>query len=92
MPNQVPEEMKNARSAELIALGEKMSQEFREDYLNREVEVLFEEENVIDGNSYYVGYTKEYVKVAKVSEVPLENQFVKGILTQKLSEEIYLMQ
>jgi hypothetical protein len=39
-----------------------------------------------------VGYTKEYVKVAKVSEVPLENQFVKGILTQKLSEEIYLMQ
>lgn len=92
MPNQVPEEKKNARSAELIALGEKMSQEFREDYLNREVEVLFEEENVIDGNSYYVGYTKEYVKVAKVSEVPLENQFVKGILTQKLSEEIYLMQ
>lgn len=92
MPNQVPEEMKNVRSAELIALGEQMSQEFREDYLNREVEVLFEEENVIDGNSYYVGYTKEYVKVAKVSEVPLENQFVKGILTQKLSKEIYLMQ
>jgi threonylcarbamoyladenosine tRNA methylthiotransferase MtaB len=92
MPNQVPEEKKNVRSAELIALGEQMSQEFREDYLTQEVEVLFEEENVIDGNSYYVGYTKEYVKVAKVSEVPLENQFVKGILTQKLSEEIYLMQ
>ena len=92
MPNQVPEEKKNVRSAELIELGEKMSQEFRQHYLGQEVEVLFEEESVIDGVSYYVGYTKEYVKVAKVSNISLENQFVKGNLVKKLSEDIYLME
>ena len=91
MPNQVPEEKKNVRSAALIEQGDRMSQEFREYYLGKEVEVLFEEESVIDGVSYYVGYTKEYVKVAKLSERALENQFVKGILKEKLSEEIYLM-
>ena len=92
MPNQVPEEKKNARSAQLIELGEKMSQEFRQHYFGQEVEVLFEEESVIDGVSYYVGYTKEYVKVAKVSNASLENQFVKGCLVNKLSEDIYLME
>lgn len=91
MPNQVPEEKKNVRSAALIEQGDRMSQEFREYYLGKEVEVLFEEESVIDGVSYYVGYTKEYVKVAKLSGKALENQFVKGILKEKLSEEIYLM-
>ena len=92
MPNQVPEEKKNLRSAKLIELGERMSQEFREHYLGQTVEVLFEEENVIDGIAYYVGYTKEYVKVAKISKTSLENQFVTGILTKKLNEEIYLME
>ncbi|MBO5097146.1 MAG: tRNA (N(6)-L-threonylcarbamoyladenosine(37)-C(2))-methylthiotransferase MtaB [Agathobacter sp.] len=92
MPNQVPEEKKNARSAQLIELGERMSQDFRQHYFGQEVEVLFEEESVIDGVSYYVGYTKEYVKVAKVSNASLENQFVKGCLVNKLSEDIYLME
>ena len=92
MPNQVPEEKKNLRSAKLIELGERMSQEFREHYLGQTVEVLFEEENVIDGIAYYVGYTKEYVKVAKISKTSLENQFITGILTKKLNEEIYLME
>lgn len=92
MPNQVPEEKKNVRSAKLIELGERMSQEFREYYLGQSVEVLFEEENVIDGIAYYVGYTKEYVKVAKISEKSLENQFVTGTLSKKLNDEIYLME
>lgn len=92
MPNQVPEEKKNVRSAELIELGEKMSQEFRQYYLGNEVEVLFEEETTIGGISYYVGYTKEYVKVAKVSEESLENKFVKGTLTKVLSEDVYIME
>ena len=92
MKDQVPEKIKTERSAELIALGDKMSKEFREHYLGREEEVLFEEEMEIDGNSYYVGYTKEYVKVAKVSNVPLDNQLVKGVLKKALNDEIYLME
>lgn len=91
MKDQVPENIKTDRSADLIELGTKMSEEFRRYYLGREEEVLFEEETTIDGISYYVGYTKEYVKVAKVSNEPLDNQLRKGTLTKALNEEIYLM-
>ena len=91
MKNQVPEPIKTARSAELLELGDRMSEEFRQYYLGKEKEVLFEEEAIINGTSYYVGYTKEYVKVAKVSDEPLENQLIKGTLTKALNEEIYLM-
>ena len=105
MKDQVPENIKKERSAELIALGDKMSKEFREYYLGKEEEVLFEEEihfsehmqatsatiEEISGK-YYVGYTREYVKVVKYSEEPLENRIVRGTLTKMLSDEIYLME
>lgn len=92
MKDQVPENTKKVRSADLIALGDKMSQEFRAFYLGRQEDVLFEEEAEIDGTKYYVGYTKEYVKVAKISEVPLDNQIVLGTLTKMINDEIYLME
>ena len=92
MKDQVPENVKKLRSADLIELGDRMSQEFREFYLGKEEEVLFEEESVIDDMKYYVGYTKEYVKVAKVSDVPLDNQIIRGTLTKMINDEIYLME
>lgn len=92
MKNQIPENRKTERSNALIALGDKMSEEFRQYYLGREEEVLFEEAADIDGVTYYVGYTKEYVKVAKLSSEPIENQLVKGTLTKVLNAEIYLME
>jgi len=92
MKNQIPENRKTERSNALIELGDKMSEEFRQYYLGREEEVLFEEAADIDGATYYVGYTKEYVKVAKLSSKPIENQLVKGTLTKALNTEIYLME
>ena len=92
MKDQVPENVKKVRSADLIALGDKMSQEFRAFYLGRQEDVLFEEEAEIDGIKYYVGYTKEYVKVAKISEVALDNRIVHGTLTKMINDEIYLME
>lgn len=92
MKNQIPENRKTERSNALIELGDKMSEEFRQYYLGREEEVLFEEAADIDGVTYYVGYTKEYVKVAKLSSEPIENQLVKGTLTKALNTEIYLME
>ena len=92
MKDQIPEQIKNLRSGELIALGDRMSEEFRDYYLGREEEVLFEELSDIDGIKLYTGYTKEYVKVAMESERSLENCLVKGILTKKLKGDIYLME
>ena len=91
MKNQVAENIKTQRSNQLIEIGEKMSEEFRQYYLGKEKEVLFEEEANIDGENYYIGYTKEYVKIAKISDVPLDNQLIKGTLKKALNPEIYLM-
>ena len=91
MKDQVPEPVKTVRSGKLIELGDRMSKEFRDYYLGREEEVLFEELTKIGEKDYYVGYTKEYVKVAKASQENLENQLVRGTLSQMLTDEIYLM-
>ncbi len=92
MKEQIPENIKQRRSAELISLGEKMSEEFRQHYIGTNQEVLFEERCEINGKSYFVGYTKEYVKVAKESDVSLENVLVWGKLTKAINNEIYLME
>ena len=92
MENQVPEEIKTKRSAELIALSERMSNEFRRYYLGREEEVLFEEPAEINGKTMYVGYTKEYVKVATESDESLENVMRKGRIDYALTDEIYYME
>ena len=67
MPDQIDEQIKAARSEKLIALGHDMSKEFRKFYIGKNEEVLFEEKAVIGDKEYFVGYTKEYVKVATVS-------------------------
>lgn len=92
MKGQIPEHIKQERSAILLSLGEKMSEEFRQYYLGTKQEVLFEERCEIDGKSYFVGYTKEYVKVAKESDVSLENVLVYGKLIKDVNNEIYLME
>lgn len=92
MDNQVPEEIKASRSAELIALSEQMSDEFRQYYLQKEQEVLYEEPAQINGKEMYVGYTKEYVKIATESAESLENALIKGKITGQLTDEIYYME
>ena len=92
MENQVPEEIKTKRSAELIALSERMSNEFRSYYLGREEEVLFEEPAEINGKTMYVGYTKEYVKVATESDESLENVMRKGRIVYVLNDIFYYME
>ncbi len=92
MKDQVPEETKKVRSADLIELGDKMSKEFRQYYFGKKEDVLFEEDTEINGKKYYIGYTKEYVKVAKLSDVPLDNKIVTGTLTEMINDEIYLME
>lgn len=92
MENQVPEEIKTKRSAQLISLGNEMSKEFRDYYLGQEQEVLFEEKTIINSKEMYIGYTKEYVKVAVESERMLENQLVKGKITGFADDNVYIME
>ena len=91
MPDQVPEAVKKERSEKLLALGHRMSEEFRRYYLGRQVTALLEEEFLYDGKRYYTGYTKEYVKVAVETEKDLSNTFVTGTLKTQLTEDICLL-
>lgn len=91
MENQVPEEVKTARSAVLLELEKKMSREFREEYLGKTEEVLLEEELELDGTRYFTGYTKEYVKVVVSADGHKANTMVRGELRQQLLDGLYLM-
>lgn len=92
MPDQIDEQIKAVRSEKLIALGHDMSKEFRKFYIGKNEEVLFEEKAVIDDKEYFVGYTKEYVKVAKKTDENLENQIVSGRISGMLTDEILLFE
>lgn len=92
MPDQIDEQVKAARSEKLIALGHDMSKEFRKFYIGKNEEVLFEEKAVIGDKEYFVGYTKEYVKVAKKTDENLENQIVSGRISGMLTDEILLFE
>lgn len=92
MPDQIDEQVKAVRSEKLIALGHDMSKEFRKFYIGKNEEVLFEEKAVIGDKEYFVGYTKEYVKVAKETAENLENQIVSGRISGMLTDEILLFE
>lgn len=92
MPDQIDEQVKAARSEKLIALGHDMSKEFRKFYIGKNEEALFEEKAVIGDKEYFVGYTKEYVKVAKETAENLENQIVSGRISGMLTDEILLFE
>ena len=64
MPNQVPDQVKTVRSNELLSLERIQSHAFRSRYIGEWAEVLLEEEKEIDGKRYWLGHTKDYVKVA----------------------------
>ena len=92
MPDLIDEQIKAARSEKLIALGHDMSKEFRKFYIGKNEEALFEEKAVIGDKEYFVGYTKEYVKVAKKTDENLENQIVSGRISGMLTDEILLFE
>lgn len=64
MKDQVPEAVKTQRSNVLLELSRRQSTEFRRHYIGREAEVLLEEIREIGGETFAIGHTKDYVKVA----------------------------
>ena len=62
----------------MLELAEKLNREFREKYLNKDVDVLFEREE----NGFYEGHTRNYIKVLCKAEKDLTNQIVKVKLTK----------
>lgn len=76
MDHQIPDQIKHARSNTLLELNAKNSEQYLQRHMGKEVEVLMEEQMILDGTAYFVGHTKEYIKVAVRTEENLTNQFV----------------
>ena len=62
MDGQLTESQKAIRSDEMLALNEKHSREYEESMLSRELEILLEEEIEMNGEQWYLGHSKEYIK------------------------------
>ena len=92
MPDQIPEQEKTVRSERLIALGEKNRKLFEALYHGSQTEILFEEKNTIDGQEYYTGYTKEYIKTAVPADRDYENVLVRGRLGRELEPHVFLLE
>ncbi|MDD6811930.1 MAG: tRNA (N(6)-L-threonylcarbamoyladenosine(37)-C(2))-methylthiotransferase MtaB [Lachnospiraceae bacterium] len=88
MEGQVPDPIKSERSNILMKLEEKMSKEYRQSLIGKEVEVLFEEAKEMDGRIYQIGHTRQYVKVVKETTEDLSNHIVCGEISGFLKENM----
>lgn len=91
MPDQIPESVKSVRSERLIALGEANRTKFEQSWIGKQVEVLFEEQVTIDEKPYFVGYTKEYIRVAIPADQDYANRELTGILQPGPAEHVFLL-
>lgn len=90
MEGQVPEEMKTLRSNRLFELEQRMSSAYRKAHLHKETAVLFEEEKVIEGKTYQVGHTPEYIKVACETDKNLSGEILRGTIEDVAVSDILL--
>lgn len=62
MKDQVPEQIKTARSHVLMDIAKQMQQAYIDWYVDKDVEVLTEDAITYEGEEYRIGHTKTYVK------------------------------
>lgn len=84
MPDQIPENIKSERSAELLELNEKLSNGYREKYIGKNVKVLLEENHIIENKKYIMGFTDTYVRVAL--ENPEEKLYTNQIVNVRVEK------
>lgn len=92
MKEQVPEEIKAKRSDILFNDLAPMNHAFLEWYIGKEAEVLMEEKVTFSGKEYFLGHTKEYVKMAVPYTENMENKLVTGKVKGMLKEHILLLE
>ena len=83
--NQVHGKIKNQRSKELITLGEELTEIFNKRFLNKKMDILYEEK--ID--DFYEGYTTNYIRV----KASANNDIIGNIVETKIinSKDGYLI-
>ncbi|MCR4587147.1 MAG: tRNA (N(6)-L-threonylcarbamoyladenosine(37)-C(2))-methylthiotransferase MtaB, partial [Lachnospiraceae bacterium] len=88
MGDQLTKAVKEERVHRLIELRDQQSKAFRESYIGTKQPVLFEESKVIDGHTYQMGHTKEYIEVACRTEEDLKGKILDGVLAEEMENGI----
>lgn len=81
MAGQLTEAEKAKRSEKMLELHELRAQEYEENMIGRELEILIEEETEIGGKVFYLSHSREYVKVAVEKQ---EGIGINDLLTVKI--------
>lgn len=82
MKGQLTEAEKAKRSEKMLELHDLRSGEYEENMIGRNLEILIEEEAEIDGGSFYLSHSREYVKVAVEKK---EGLHINDLLTVKIT-------
>ena len=90
MDGQIEEKEKTNRSNQLSKVVHELKMEYMKSWVGKELEVLMEEMITVDEKNYYVGFTKEYVKVGILADQDYSNQYCKGVAKGFLTDDILL--
>jgi len=82
MKNQIDGKVKEERSSKLIELSDNNQNEYNEEYIGKEVKVLFEEYK----NGYFKGHTANYIMVNVKEDKINEDKIVNNILNVRITE------
>jgi threonylcarbamoyladenosine tRNA methylthiotransferase MtaB len=74
--DQIPEPVKASRSQILQAMNGRNRESYIRRFLGRELEALFEETVLVDGRTWWSGYSREYIRVLYVADHDLSNQIL----------------
>lgn len=91
MAGQLTEQQKKDRSAILLQMEKEFSLAYRRMYAAAEMEVLFEQAVTLDGETYQVGHTRNYIKAAKKTEKSLCGQEILCRMNGLLDSETLLV-
>jgi len=91
MSGQVDEQVKQSRSDRLMALETELGEAYREQFLGKEEQVLFEEAAVVDGEVCQVGYNERYVRIAVKTTENMSNCIETVRIIEKAREQETLL-
>ncbi len=90
MTGQVDENVKAERSAALIQIGNLLKETYRNRQIGHTVKVLFEEEISLGDKKYFVGHTRDYIRVAVESPENIAGKIIGVRLMKNMDKEIML--
>jgi len=93
MPDQIAAPTKKERSLKLHKIGKESAKQFLRSYLGKDVTVILEEEKIMYGEAYWLGYTAEYIRtgIAKSAFAGMQASpglLVNAVMTGFLAAEI----